>query len=129
MNEFVAIGVVAVVAGVVAIIYRLHNGIPGPLSSARVGEVYNFRYLQPAEGKAERYLVKILGSHTLSSEAIARLNAKSGYRRDDPNFMRTAHLITGQSEDGTIRNFYAERAVECRRFPIRKIVNSIVGVK
>lgn len=128
MNEFVSIAVVGSVAAVAAIVYNLHNGISRPLSSAKVGEIYNFRYLQPAEGKAERYLVKVLESHTLTSEAIARLNAKSGYRRDDPNFMRTAHLVTGQSEDGTIRNFYAERAVDCRKFPIRNVINKIVGV-
>ena len=95
--------------------YHVYSGVHGNLSSAKVGDVFNFEYLQPAKGDPERFLVKVLGVNTLTEDQIRRLNAKSNYRRYDDNFQRTRHLITGRSADGTVRNFYAERVVNCRR--------------
>lgn len=96
-------------------LYHVYFGIHAFLHSARIGEVYNFDYLQPKNGESERFLVKVLDVWELSDNCIRRLNKNSYYRRHDSNFQRTRHLITGQSPDGSIRNFYAERAVNCRR--------------
>ena len=95
--------------------FHIYRGVRGSLSYANVGEVYNFEYLQPKQGMPERYMVKVVGVHTLTDKQISKLNATSNYRRFDPVFQRTNHLVTGQSVDGTIRNFYAERVVDCRR--------------
>ena len=108
-----AAGVVGVV--VAFALFHIYSGVNATLSTAKVGDVYNFEYLQPAKGDPERFLVKVLGVNTLSEDQIRRLNAKSNYRRYDDNFQRTRHLITGRSADGTVRNFYAERVVNCRR--------------
>lgn len=106
----------ASIACVVAFaMYHVYSGVYGNLSTAKVGDVYNFEYLQPVKGDPERFLVRVVGVHTLTDNQISKLNARSNYRRYDPLFQRTNHLVTGQSPDGTIRNFYAERVVNCRR--------------
>lgn len=118
MNEMIVYGVcmTAAIATVVAFgLYHIYRGVDGNLANANVGEVYNFQYLQPKHGYPERYMVKVVGVHTLTEKQISKLNATSNYRRFDPVFQRTNHLVTGQSPDGTIRNFYAERVVNCRR--------------
>ncbi len=95
--------------------YGVYGGIHGSLSTARPGEFYNFEYLQPNHGDPERFLAKVLSVHTLDENAIRRLNARSNYRRYDDKFVRTNHLVKCQTVDGKIRNFYAERTVNCRR--------------
>lgn len=124
MNEFfimVGVGLVAV-AGFV--LYNLRVGFNANLAEAKTGEMYRFKYLQPVTGKAERYMVRILDNRVMSTEQINRLNANS-YRRNDPLFIRTGHLITGQCGDGTIRNFYAERTIECKKTIIPNVLNRI----
>ena len=118
MNEMVlyTVCVSAAIACVVAFgLYHTFRGVAGSLATANVGEVYNFEYLQPKSGVPERFMVKVVGVHVLTKDQISRLNTTSNYRRYDPVFERTNHLVTGQSPDGTIRNFYAERVVNCRR--------------
>lgn len=118
MSEVIIYGmcIVAAVSCLIAFsLYHIYNGIHGCLATAKVGDVYNFEYLQPAKGDPERFLVKVVGVHTLTDQQISKLNATSNYRRYDSTFQRTNHLVTGQSADGTIRNFYAERVVNCRR--------------
>lgn len=116
MYNEVLVGVTfGIFALVLFALYNVYSGVHGCLSSARVGEVYNFDYLQPLTGENERFLVKVLDVATLNDDQINRLNAKSNYRRSDSNFQRTRHLITGQSPDGSVRNFYAERVTNCRR--------------
>ena len=118
MNDVFLFG--AIFAGVIACLlafaaFHIYNGIAGSLNAAKIGDVFNFEYLQPNHGEPERFLVKVVGVSTLTNEQINKLNARSNYRRYDPVFQRTNHLITGQSADGKIRNFYAERVVNCRR--------------
>lgn len=118
MNDTIVFG--TIFAGVIACViafcaFHIYNGVHGHFPSANVGEVYNFEYLQPKTGLPERYMVKVVGVSRLTEDQIRRLNATSNYRRYDPVFQRTNHLVTGQSPDGTIRNFYAERVVNCRR--------------
>jgi hypothetical protein len=118
MNNVLIFGLIFVgVAGCLLAFYSYHiyHGLYGNLKCASVGDVYNFEYLQPNGGEPQRFLVKVVGLSTLTQEQINKLNARSNYRRYDPVFQRTNHLVTGQSPDGKIRNFYAERVVNCRR--------------
>lgn len=118
MSDFIVFGsiVFAVVISMLLFsLFHIYRGVHGTLSDANVGEIYNFEYLQPDKGEPERFLVKVVDVHTLSDSQISKLNARSNYRKNDSVFQRTRHLITGESADGTIRNFYAERAVNCRR--------------
>jgi hypothetical protein len=109
-------GFAVVAAGIAAFLtYAIYGGPRGSLSTARVGEVYNFVYEQPAKGDPERFLAKVLDVHTLDSASIRRLNARSAYRRNDPQFVRTNHLVTCKMPNGTVRNFYAERTKNCRK--------------
>lgn len=122
MTEFVVLFsvVCCLLFGLVG--YSLYKGVHGNLQNAKTGEVYHFDYLQPVTGDAERYMVKILSNVPMTPEQISRLNSKSRYRRYDHAFVRTPHLVTGQSADGKIRNFYAERTVNCRRTPLGRLV-------
>jgi hypothetical protein len=95
--------------------FHIYSGIHDSLTNARVGRVYNFIYEQPLEGESERYMAKVLDVHILSDQSIKKLNEKSNYRKNDENFKRTNHLITAQTFDGKIRNFYAERTKNVRR--------------
>ena len=124
MNEFFIGAGIGLVAMVVFLLYNLRVGFNANLTEAKTGEVYRFEYLQPVTGHAERYMVKILENRVMSSEQINRLNTKS-YRRNDPRFIRTGHLITGQCGDGTVRNFYAERTVNCRKTILSKVLNKV----
>jgi hypothetical protein len=92
------------------------------LIGARVGDVYNFEYLQPVTGKRVRHLAKILEVHRLSDEAVSRLNARSAYRRGDPDFHRGNHLVTAQMVTGETRNFYAERTRKAVRPPLGRLL-------
>ena len=118
MNDVILFGSIAtIVVCCLAMFaaYGIYGGAYGSLSTAKAGEFYNFEYLQPNAGDPERYLAKVLSVHTLDENAIRRLNARSNYRRHDSQFVRTNHLVTCQTADGKIRNFYAERTVNCRR--------------
>lgn len=107
---------VAGLAGIVAfVLFHIYSGIHASLSNAKVGGVYNFIYEQPLHGEPERYMAKVLDVHTLDEFAIRRLNARSRYRAGDPKFQRTTHLVTAQTFDGKIRNFYAERTRNVRK--------------
>lgn len=124
MNEFFIMVGVGLVAGIVFFLYNLRVGFNANLTKAQKGEMYRFKYLQPLEGKAERYMVKILDNRVMSTEQINRLNTKS-YRRNDPLFIRTGHLVTGQCSDGTIRNFYAERTIDCKKTIIPNVLSKV----
>ena len=117
MNAVMISGVAMVVVGVVGLlaIYSVYGGVHDSLRNAKVGSVYNFMYEQPVSGDRERYLAKVIGVTMLSEDSIRNLNRRSNYRRFDPIFVRTPHLVTCQTPDGKIRNFYAERTSQCRR--------------
>ena len=111
------IGMVGVAVLVVGFfLYNAFRGVSGSLTTAKVGEVYNFEYEQPYHGEPERILAKVIEPvHTLDDYQIRKLNARSAYRRNDPSFKRTKHLVTCEMVDGSIRNFYAERTRNVRR--------------
>ena len=107
-----------IVVGIVGI-FALAAGFygrPATLCEAKVGEVYNFDYLQPLNGESKRWMAKVVEPVcSLDDNAISRMNARSNYRRNDPKFQRTNHLVTCETKDGQIRQFYCERAVNCRK--------------
>lgn len=117
MNDMVLFG--SVVAGVVAVLafagFHIYRGVRDSLSNARIGSVYNFEYVQPVTGEPERFMARVLEVHRFSDDYISRLNATSRYRKNDPVFQRSKHLVTAQTPDGKIRNFYAERTRNVRR--------------
>ena len=105
-----------VAAGLVAFgAYSIYGGVRASMKTAKRGDIFNFTYQQPLEGDPERFLAKVLDVHTLDEAAIRRLNARSRYRRDDPQFQRTSHLVTCAMPNGSVRNFYAERTTNCRK--------------
>jgi hypothetical protein len=91
------------------------GGVRDSLSNSRIGGIYNFFYLQPLSGTNHRYFVKVLNVRKLDKEDIDSLNCFSMYRRYDDIFYRTSTLVTCEMEDGSIRNFYGERATNCQR--------------
>ena len=118
MNDFIAAALVSTVClvGLVGfVLFHIYRGLNDSLITARIGGVYNFEYEQPVNGDPERFMAKVLSVHRLSNDSIARLNATSRYRRHDGQFVRTHHLVTAQTPDGKIRNFYAERTRNVRR--------------
>lgn len=119
MNDWMILaGVFGVVlAGMVTFaLFHIYSGVHGSLANARVGEVYNFEYLQPHHGDPVRVLARVVEpACTLSDESIRRLNATSNYRANDPQFKRTRHLVTCETPNGEVRQFYAERAKNVRR--------------
>lgn len=105
-----------IVASVATVLYFLYRGVSGSLSNAKVGQVYNFEYEQPLHGERKRVLAKVVEPvYSLNDDTIRKLNRRSAYRRNDPVFQRTHHLVTCQTADGEIRQFYAERASKVRR--------------
>lgn len=118
MSDVVLVGAfLAVAACVVAgfVFYSVYGGSRTSLANAVEGQVYNFVYEQPLHGTHERFLAKVIGRQTITADQIAKLNRRSRYRANDPNFIRTANLITCRTPDGKVRNFYAERVRNCRK--------------
>ena len=118
MNDFIAAALVSTIClvGLVCfVLFHIYRGLNDSLITARIGGVYNFEYEQPVTGDPERFMAKVISVHRLSNDSIARLNATSRYRRHDGKFVRTHHLVTAQTPDGKIRNFYAERTRNVRR--------------
>lgn len=118
MSDFISVGVVCAVGliGLVSfVLFHTYSGVHDSLSNAKVGTIYNFEYEQPLAGDPERYMAKVLNVYRLSQDNINRLNRTSRYRKNDEQFVRTTHLVTAQTPDGKIRNFYAERTRNVRR--------------
>ena len=106
-------GVAGIMIGFAA--FHIYRGLKDNLTTAQIGTVYNFEYVQPVTGEPERFMAKVLEVHRFSDQYLTRLNAKSRYRKNDPEFQRSKHLVTAQTPDGKIRNFYAERTRNVRR--------------
>jgi hypothetical protein len=118
MNDVILFGGIfaGVIAALVAFgVFHIYRGLNDSLTNAKVGTVYNFEYLQPVTGSPERYMAKVLDVNIMPEGYISILNRRSRYRRNDPTFQRTKHLVTAQTFDGKIRNFYAERTRNVRR--------------
>ncbi len=118
MNDVILFGAIfaaAAVAVVGFVFYSVYGGSKASLANAQEGQVFNFVYEQPLHGTHERFLAKVIGKQTLTVDQIARLNRKSRYRINDPEFVRTTNLVTCRTADGKVRNFYAERVTKCRK--------------
>lgn len=118
MDNVFTVGLVVACAAVAVLGFIFNSVYGGPrasLKNAKVGEIYNFSYEQPVKGDPERYLAKVLDVHSLDNYSIQKLNSRSPYRRHDPQFVRTNHLVTCKMPNGTVRNFYAERTKNCRK--------------
>ena len=97
-------------------LYAVYGGSRAELCNAKVGEVYNFEYMQPLHGEPKRVLARVIEPVVrLDNRTIQTMNARSSYRRNDPTFERTNHLVTCETVDGNIRQFYCERVKNCRR--------------
>jgi hypothetical protein len=119
MENVIAFTIVSVgiICGLITLgVYAMYGGRSANLAEAHVGQVFNFEYLQPLNGEPERYLAKVIEPVSKIDDSwIKIMDRRSTYRRNDPNFKRTNHLVTCQTVDGKIRNFYCERAINCRR--------------
>jgi hypothetical protein len=105
-------GLLAVLAFVT---FHTYGGVKDNMSNAKIGKVYNFEYEQPLHGEPERFCAKVVAVQTFTKDQIERMNNAYRYRRNDNNFVRTSHLVTAQTPDGKLRNFYAERTRNVRR--------------
>jgi len=117
-NVIMIAGFLAVSALVLVMfgVYAVYGGSRAELCNAKPGQVFNFEYLQPLNGERKRVLAKVLDAPIcLDDRTIASMNARSNYRRNDPKFERTHHLVTCQTVDGNIRQFYCERVKNCRK--------------
>lgn len=118
MNDALLYGSI-VVGGLLAVLtfaaLHTYRGVHDSLSNAKVGTVYNFEYEQPVTGEPERFFAKVVSVREFTPTEISRMNNAYKYRRDDNNFVRTSNLVTAQTPDGKIRNFYAERTRNVRR--------------
>jgi hypothetical protein len=116
-NVFLIGAIVTAVAAAFAgfVFYSVYGGSRATLANAKIGEIYNFSYEQPMKGDPERFLARVLDIHKLDAYSISRLNSRSPYRRHDPQFVRTNHLVTCKMPNGAVRNFYAERTTHCRK--------------
>ena len=117
-NLMISVGIVAVAAlALVAFsIYSVYGGFQANLCEAKPGQVFNFEYMQPLNGDSKRVLARVLDKpYKFSDMELQRMNRRSTYRRDDKDFKRTNHLVTCETHDGEIRQFYCERVKNCRR--------------
>tara|TARA_Y100000385_G_scaffold130169_1_gene135492 strand:- start:132 stop:515 length:384 start_codon:yes stop_codon:yes gene_type:complete len=125
MNDF-AILVLALGVAAICLVafgaYVCFGGRQASLVDAEVGQVYNFEYLQPLHGENERHLAKVIEKTVLTDRAIEALNRRSGYRKNDKDFKRTRNLVTCETANGEVRNFYAERVVNCRKPLLARLV-------
>ena len=127
MNDLMilGLGLVVIAACLVAFgAYVCFGGRQASLVDCKVGEVYNFEYLQPLHGENERHLAKVIEKTVLTDRAIDALNRRSGYRKNDKDFKRTRNLVTCETANGDDRNFYAERVVNCRKPLLARLVMS-----
>jgi hypothetical protein len=118
MNDFAILALALGVAAVCLVAFGAYvcfGGRKASLADAEVGQVFNFEYLQPLHGDSERHLAKVIEKTVLSDRAIEALNRRSGYRKNDKDFKRTRNLVTCETANGEVRNFYAERVVNCRK--------------
>lgn len=77
-------------------------------------QVVKFVYLQPRQGRAFRY-GRIVGWRELSEDKLQKLNRYSGYRCTDSGFYRSKTLLTVESVDGSIQQYYDESIQQAKR--------------
>ena len=117
MNDMFLIACAAVVAVCFVVAYLASfSSKSASLCEAKIGEVYSFDYLQPLNGERRRWKARIVEPVVhFDKSTLNRMNASSNYRKIDPEFKRPNHLVTCETEDGEYRQFYCERAVNCKK--------------
>ena len=112
----VGIGVVAAITMFAIALNSVYGGFKASLCEAKPGQVFNFEYMQPLNGDSKRVLAKVLEPVEYRSDAkLEGMNRSSNYRKNDPVFKRTNHIVTCETADGEIRQFYCERVKNCRK--------------
>lgn len=106
----------------VALFYVLNTNVK--FANAKPNSVYSFDYVQPLTGERTRKFAKVISKSKFDDGWLKYLDSTSKYRRTDPNFKRTNNLVTCKMTDGEIRQFYAERVVNCRRIPFAGLMYS-----
>ena len=117
-NLMISIGIVAAaaIALVAFSVYAVYGGFQANLCEAKPGQVFNFEYMQPLNGDPKRVLARVLEKpFRFSDSTLQRMNRVSNYRKGDPDFKRTNHIVTCELHDGEIRQFYCERVKNCRK--------------
>lgn len=117
-NLFMALGIIAIGALALVLfgVYAVYGGFKADLCNARPGQVFNFEYMQPLNGDSKRVLAKVIEKpHKFSNATLQRMNRVSNYRKHDPEFKRTNHIVTCELHDGEVRQFYCERVKNCRK--------------
>ena len=117
-NLFISLSIIVVSATALVMfgIYSVYGGRVASLCEAKPGQVFNFEYMQPLNGDSKRVLARVLEPVEYRSDAKLRaMNAHSNYRKNDPVFKRTNHIVTCETHDGEIRQFYCERVKNCRK--------------
>ena len=117
MNDMFLIACAAVVAVCfVAAYLASFSSKSANLCEAKIGETYSFDYLQPLNGERRRWKATVVEPVVhFDKQTLAKMNSRSNYRKNDPEFKRTNHLVTCETQDGEYRQFYCERAVNCRK--------------
>ena len=117
-NLMISVGIVAAaaIAFVAFSIYAVYGGTKANLCEAKPGQVFNFEYMQPLNGDSKRVLARVLEKpYRFTDTELKHMNKRSSYRRHDKDFKRTNHLVTCQTHDGEVRQFYCERVKNCRK--------------
>jgi|TARA_B100001094_G_C18058365_1_gene733699 hypothetical protein len=117
MNDMIVLGCIAAVGFLIAFaVFASVYSKNSSLCDAQVGQVFNFEYLQPLNGEPKRWKARVVEPVVYRSDSkIERMNQVSNYRKNDPEFQRTNHLVTCETQDGEYRQFYCERVKNCRR--------------
>jgi len=116
MNDMFLIGCAVAVALGFVLAYLATFSSAANLCEAQIGQVYDFEYLQPLNGERKRWKARVVEPVVhLSDTTIDHMNRSSNYRKNDKDFKRTNHLVTCETQDGEYRQFYCERAVNCRK--------------
>ena len=90
MNDMFLIGCAAAVAVCFILAYLATFSTAASLCEAKIGQVYDFEYLQPLNGERKRWKARVVEpvSH-FSNARLEQMNRSSNYRRDDKDFKRT----------------------------------------
>ncbi len=119
MEDLILLAGIAVVSAIFLFglaLNAVYGGKNASLCDARPGQVFNFEYMQPLNGDSKRVLARVIDKpYKFTDAELKNMNRRSSYRRNDPEFMRTNHLVTCQTHDGEVRQFYCERVKNCRK--------------
>ena len=114
----ISVGIIAAAAiAIVAFsVYAVYGGFQANLCEAKPGQVFNFEYMQPLNGDPKRVLARVLEKpYRFTDAELRHMDRRSSYRKNDKVFQRTNHIVTCETHDGEIRQFYCERVKNCRK--------------